>query len=111
VPGEEREAREQLFRQIADQLNAACVQSIGKLLVFYRPLPDEEQIRRATKQAAAARAQAAARSTKAPAVAPGSKKAAGNVVATKPRRDEIRQTNARTSAPRRTSSAARSRTR
>jgi len=109
VPGDEREEREQMFLQIADQLNAARVQSIGKLLVFYRPLPAVEQARHAAKEAAAARATATARSPKAPATAPRTKKAAGNVAATKPHRDDIRRTGPRTTAPRRTGMAARGR--
>lgn len=111
VPSDEREEREQMFREVADELGAARVQSIGKLLVFYRPLPDEEQAKRSAKEAAAARAQATARSRKAPAATPRSKKAAGNVAKTKPGRDEIRQTGARTSAPRRSSTATRGRAR
>ncbi len=39
VPGDDRDEREAMFRQVADQLGAACVQAIGKLLVFWRPLP------------------------------------------------------------------------
>lgn len=111
VPSDEREEREQMFRQIADELGAARVQSIGKLLVFFRPLPQEEQVKRSAKEAAAARAQAAARSRKAPAATPRSKKAAANVAKTKPGRDEIRQTAARTSAPRRSNTVARGRAR
>lgn len=42
VPGDDREEREQMYLAIADQLNAARVQSIGKLLIFWRPLPPEE---------------------------------------------------------------------
>ncbi|MEF9943601.1 MAG: ribosome assembly RNA-binding protein YhbY [Burkholderiaceae bacterium] len=42
VPGDDREEREQMYTAIADQLDAARVQSIGKLLIFWRPLPPEE---------------------------------------------------------------------
>lgn len=42
VPGDDRTAREELFATVADTLSAARVQAIGKLLVFYRPIPDEE---------------------------------------------------------------------
>jgi hypothetical protein len=84
------------------------VQSIGKLLVLYRPLPEEEQARRAARADAAARAQA--RSPKAPAAAPMTKKAAGLASASgKPGRREIRQSNPRTSAPRRAGGQARGR--
>jgi putative YhbY family RNA-binding protein len=98
VPGDDRDEREAMFRQVADQLGAACVQAIGKLLVFWRPLPPDEQARRDAKQAGAARA--AARSAKAP--APKPKKAAGNAAQRgKPGRAEIRRSSPRTSAPRR----------
>ena len=40
VPGDEREEREAIYREVADRLGAARVQSISKLLVFYRPLPE-----------------------------------------------------------------------
>ena len=42
VPGDDRALREELFATVADTLSAARVQAIGKLLVFYRPLPEEE---------------------------------------------------------------------
>jgi RNA-binding protein len=41
VPGDDRAERDALFAELADTLSAARVQAIGKLLVFYRPLPDE----------------------------------------------------------------------
>jgi putative YhbY family RNA-binding protein len=112
VPGDEREEREAMSRQIADRLDAARVQVIGKLLVLYRPLPAEEQAKRQAKAAVAARTRVPARSPKAPADAPKSKKAAGNKAApAKPGRRDIRSTNARTSAPRRASTTARGRVR
>jgi len=36
----EREEREAMMREICEQLNAAPVQHIGKILVIYRPLED-----------------------------------------------------------------------
>jgi putative YhbY family RNA-binding protein len=42
VPGEDREAREAICAQLAERLGAARVQIIGKLLVLYRPRPDDE---------------------------------------------------------------------
>lgn len=36
---DDRAAREQMLAQLADELNAAPVQHIGKLLVLWRPLP------------------------------------------------------------------------
>ena len=44
---DERETREQYLASICQQLDAAPVQHIGKLLVIWRPLPEE------TKSAAA----------------------------------------------------------
>lgn len=59
VPSDDREERDALFHGVAGQLNAACVQSIGKVLVLYRPLPEEIRAERDTKAQASARAQAA----------------------------------------------------
>ena len=41
VLGDDREARELLFRTLADQLHAAPIQHIGKLLVLWRPQPEK----------------------------------------------------------------------
>jgi len=113
VPGDERDAREAMFRQIAEELNAARIQSIGKLLVLFRPLPDDVQAARNEKALAAAKlaARAAARSPKAPSTAPRTKKAAFSGAApaapSRPGRRDIRQATARTTAPRRTGGRAR----
>ena len=37
VLGDDRQAREVIFQALADQLNAAPIQHIGKLLVLWRP--------------------------------------------------------------------------
>jgi putative YhbY family RNA-binding protein len=42
VPGDDRDEREAIFAQLAERLGAARVQMIGKLLVLYRPRPEEE---------------------------------------------------------------------
>jgi putative YhbY family RNA-binding protein len=42
VPGDDREEREAIGQQLADRLGAARVQVIGKLLVLYRPRPEEQ---------------------------------------------------------------------
>lgn len=42
VPGADRDERESIAVQMAEQLGAARVQTIGKLLVLYRPRPPEE---------------------------------------------------------------------
>ncbi len=41
VFGDERDTRVAIYESICDQLGAAPVQHIGKLLVLYRPTPDE----------------------------------------------------------------------
>jgi RNA-binding protein len=43
VLGDERAAREAMYNQLADQLGAAPIQHIGKLLVLWRPKPDKEK--------------------------------------------------------------------
>jgi RNA-binding protein len=39
VLGDDRDAREAIYQQLADELNAAPIQHIGKLLVLWRPKP------------------------------------------------------------------------
>jgi RNA-binding protein YhbY len=39
VLGDDREAREAMYRQLADELGAAPIQHIGKLFVLWRPKP------------------------------------------------------------------------
>ena len=39
VLGDDRAAREAIYKQLADELNAAPIQHIGKLLVLWRPKP------------------------------------------------------------------------
>ena len=41
VPGEDREQRDAMFADLAERLDAARIQMIGKLLVLFRPRPDE----------------------------------------------------------------------
>lgn len=50
-----REAREALLHAICEELNCAPVQHIGKLLVLWRPKPEEEAppVRRAAKKSTA----------------------------------------------------------
>lgn len=40
VLGDDRDAREDILNRICEDLNAAAVQHIGKILVLYRPKPD-----------------------------------------------------------------------
>ena len=43
VLGDDRAAREAMYQQPADELNAAPIQHIGKLLVLWRPQPEKER--------------------------------------------------------------------
>ena len=43
VLGDDRAAREAIYKQLADELNAAPIQHIGKLLVLWRPVPEKEK--------------------------------------------------------------------
>jgi putative YhbY family RNA-binding protein len=41
ILGDDRAAREAMYLQLADQLNAAPIQHIGKLIVLWRPQPEK----------------------------------------------------------------------
>ncbi len=43
VFGDDRAAREQMYQQLVDDLNAAPIQHIGKLLVLWRPIAAKEK--------------------------------------------------------------------
>ncbi|MFM2427115.1 MAG: hypothetical protein RL707_941 [Pseudomonadota bacterium] len=43
VLGDDRQAREAMLITLADQLNAAPIQHIGKLFVLWRPQPEKER--------------------------------------------------------------------
>ncbi|MFM8863766.1 MAG: YhbY family RNA-binding protein [Limnohabitans sp.] len=43
VLGDDRAAREAIYLQLADQLSAAQIQHIGKLLVLWRPQPKKDK--------------------------------------------------------------------
>jgi RNA-binding protein len=43
---DDRTAREAMLAQLSDELNAAPIQHIGKLLVLWRPLPPKEKAER-----------------------------------------------------------------
>jgi putative YhbY family RNA-binding protein len=43
VLGDDRAKREAIFQELADQLSAAPIQHIGKLLVLWRPQPAKER--------------------------------------------------------------------
>jgi RNA-binding protein len=46
VFSDERATREAIFTALSDTLNAAPIQHIGKLLVFWRPIPPKEKVER-----------------------------------------------------------------
>jgi RNA-binding protein len=46
VFSDEREAREAMLASLCDELGAAPIQHIGKLLVLWRPLPPKEKVER-----------------------------------------------------------------
>ena len=43
VQSDDRASREVIFQSLANELNAAPIQHIGKLLVLWRPLPEKEK--------------------------------------------------------------------
>ena len=44
VFSDDRAAREAMLQQLADELDAAPIQHIGKLLVLWRPIPEKERV-------------------------------------------------------------------
>ena len=44
VFNDDRAAREEMYQQLADALNAAPIQHIGKLLVLWRPMPEKVSV-------------------------------------------------------------------
>jgi putative YhbY family RNA-binding protein len=44
VFSDDRAAREAMFQTLADELSAAPIQHIGKLLVLWRPMPEKEKV-------------------------------------------------------------------
>jgi putative YhbY family RNA-binding protein len=49
VAGDDREARQQMYQAICAELQATPVQSIGKLLVLFRPKPEDKAAAAAAK--------------------------------------------------------------
>ncbi len=43
IPTDDREERVQIYETLADELGAAKIQLIGKLIVLYRPIPEKEE--------------------------------------------------------------------
>ncbi|MDO5531522.1 ribosome assembly RNA-binding protein YhbY [Sutterella sp.] len=67
VPTDDREEREAIYAQIAEELGCARVQMIGKILVLWRPADEDEDVDAETW---IARAEAAAKGLEAPAPKP-----------------------------------------
>src|SRR6185295_6159900 len=44
VLGDDRDAREAIYNKLCDELGAAPIQHIGKLLVLWRPKPKKERV-------------------------------------------------------------------
>lgn len=104
VPGDDRTEREELFASLAEDLSAARVQAIGKLLVLFRPAPKpEDETARAPRQKGSRKMNTTDRSPKAPAAPRHGKNPA---MKTKAGRSEVEQVN-RGSAPRRDPGTAR----
>jgi RNA-binding protein len=49
VFSDDRSARETLFASLAEELGAAPIQHIGKLLVLWRPMPPKEKVERESR--------------------------------------------------------------
>ena len=43
VPGNDRDERTRIAAEVAESLSGAHVQSIGKMIVLFRPLPESEE--------------------------------------------------------------------
>ena len=52
VLGDERETREAIYAALCDQLEAAPIQHIGKLLVLWRPIPEKAPVEKEGRKAA-----------------------------------------------------------
>jgi putative YhbY family RNA-binding protein len=50
VPDDDRDERDRVFADVAEALSAARVQAIGKLLIMYRPAPEEDVAPRPVKK-------------------------------------------------------------
>ena len=87
IPGDDRDEREATCVQLADRLGAARVQAIGKLLVLYRPRPEEDK---PAKPATAARPPHGARPAAGSRPAPSKGRPAGPAPRAVPRRSSGR---------------------
>lgn len=74
VPVDDRAEREEIFASVAESLSAARVQAIGKLLVLFRPAPEQEEEPSETPRQKGSRSMRTEnRSPKAPATTPRGK--------------------------------------
>lgn len=110
VPVDDRAEREEIFASVAESLSAARVQAIGKLLVLFRPAPEQEETttpevprQKASRSMRTENRSPKAPATKAPVTARG--KVAGPARTTAGR-NEVERVN-RGTAPRREPSTAR----
>lgn len=105
VPVDDRAEREEIFASVAESLSAARVQAIGKLLVLFRPAPEQDEEPSETPRQKGSRSMRTEnRSPKAPATAPRGKAAAPG--RNKAERSEVERVN-RGTAPRREPGTAR----
>ena len=106
VPIDDRAERDEIFASVAESLSAARVQAIGKLLVLFRPAPDEDVATpEAPRQKGSRTMRTENRSPKAPATAPRGRKTPAPA-RTKAGRGEVERVN-RGTAPRREPGTAR----
>jgi putative YhbY family RNA-binding protein len=111
VPVDDRAEREEIFASVAESLSAARVQAIGKLLVLFRPAPEQEETTtpEVPRQKASRSMRTENRSPKAPGSAPRGKTPAlegTSLARTKAGRSEVQQVN-RGTTPRRDPGTAR----
>ena len=105
VPVDDRAEREAIFASAAESLSAARVQAIGKLLVLFRPAPEQQETTPEVPRLKGSNSMRTEnRSPKAPATAPRGKLAAPP--RTKAGRREVERVN-RGTAPRRDPATAR----
>lgn len=94
VPGDDRTEREELFASLAESLAAARVQAIGKLLVLFRPAPEEAELApEAPRQKGSRTMRTENRSPKAPATTPRGKTPAPGGGRTKAGRSDAERVN------------------
>lgn len=102
VAGDDREEREEIYHTVAQELGAARIQAIGKMLVFFRPPVDKAESEKESGLALLrTKSEPGARGIKKPAQ-PKKKLALGKPASAK---DAKRKSKARTAAKRKTKKA------